>query len=72
MNRDEQSTASTVPWGVVDERKLAKIISFLQCRHDAFPVNDNINGTFQNDVPRNAFVALIENCKIVKEKNKQL
>ena len=38
----------------------SEIIALVQCFHHSFAVDDALDGTFENDVPGFAFIALAE------------
>lgn len=49
-----------LPGRVVDEGELAKVVSFVQSGDDPFAVNHDVDGSFEDDVPGNAFVSLVK------------
>lgn len=60
-----------LPGCVVDERQLAEIVAVLQRRDNALAVDDDVNGAFEYNVPRHAFVSLIKHCGYIAKKRKK-
>ena len=52
-----------LPRRIVDESQLAEIVSVLECCDDALAVDNDVDGTFEDDVPRCTLVSLIKHCK---------
>ena len=49
---------------VVDQRQLAEVITLLQGGDHPLPVDHHVHRPLQNDVPRVAFISLVEYCKL--------
>lgn len=48
------------PGCIVDEGQLTKVVPFLERRDRALAVDNYVNGTFQQDVPRSSLITLVE------------
>lgn len=65
ITKDQVHTSTifvNIPWSIVNEGQFTEIISFFQGSDDTFPMDNNINGTFQQYVPRTSFISLIKYC----------
>lgn len=57
---------------IVDERQLSKIVALLQGGDHPLAVNYNVHRPLENDVPRVAFIALVEHWKLATHRRHTL
>jgi hypothetical protein len=48
------------PRCIVDQCKLSKVITFMECADDTPAIDNDVDRTLQDDIPRLALITLVE------------